>query len=90
LSQRFPGANRVRRSALVAIGPNYQHHADGHDKLNAQALAMGGVSPKTNGRHFYYIWSSFRTTGLQRRSVMCTLILLINMNVCTNLLISLL
>lgn len=28
----------------VAIGPNYQHHADGHDKLNAQALAMGGVS----------------------------------------------
>jgi len=44
LSQRFPGANQVRRSALVAIGPNYQHHADGHDKLNAQALAMGGVS----------------------------------------------
>jgi hypothetical protein len=44
LSQRFPGANRVRRSVLLAIGPNYQHHADGHDKLNAQALAMGGVS----------------------------------------------
>jgi hypothetical protein len=44
LLQCFPGANRVCRSALVAIGPNYQHHADGHDKLNAQALAMGGVS----------------------------------------------
>ena len=45
---------------------------------------------KTNGRHFYYIWSSFRTIDLQWRSVMCTLTLLINMNVCTNLFISLL
>ena len=27
----------------MAIGPNHQHHADGHDKLNAQALNMGGV-----------------------------------------------
>lgn len=44
LSRRFPGANRINRSALVAIGPNHQHHADGHDKLNAQALNMGGVS----------------------------------------------
>ena len=43
LAQRFPGAHRMRRSALVAIGPNHQHHADGHDKLNAQALNMGGV-----------------------------------------------
>ncbi|EDR07666.1 uncharacterized protein LACBIDRAFT_298024 [Laccaria bicolor S238N-H82] len=57
LSHRFPGANRVRRSALVAIGPNHQHHADGHEKLNAQALGMGGV-----GLNIYGIkdqWSSF-------------------------------
>ena len=57
LSRRFPGANRVRRSALVAIGPNHQHHADGHEKLNAQALGMGGV-----GLNIYGIkdqWSSF-------------------------------
>jgi hypothetical protein len=57
LSRRFPGANRVRRSALVAIGPNHQHHADGHEKLNAQALDMGGV-----GLNIYGVkdqWSSF-------------------------------
>ncbi|KAI6143714.1 hypothetical protein BKA82DRAFT_4331170 [Pisolithus tinctorius] len=44
-------------SALVAIGPNYQHHADGFEKLNAQALQMGGV-----GLNIYRIkdqWSSF-------------------------------
>lgn len=57
LSRRFPGANRVRRSALVAIGPNHQYHADGHEKLNAQALDMGGV-----GLNIYGIkdqWASF-------------------------------
>ena len=43
LTQRFPGAHRIPRSALVAIGLNHQHHADGHDKLNAQVLNMGGV-----------------------------------------------
>ncbi|EDR02195.1 uncharacterized protein LACBIDRAFT_309912 [Laccaria bicolor S238N-H82] len=57
LARRFPGANRIHRSALVSIGPNHQHHADGHDKLNAQALNMGGV-----GFGIYGIkdqWTSF-------------------------------
>ncbi|KIJ90940.1 hypothetical protein K443DRAFT_14814 [Laccaria amethystina LaAM-08-1] len=57
LSHRFPGANRIRRSTLSSIGPNHQHHADGHEKLNAQALNMGGV-----GLNIYGIkdqWSSF-------------------------------
>jgi len=57
LGRRFPGANRIHRSALVSIGPNHQHHADGHDKLNAQALNMGGV-----GLGIYGIkdqWTSF-------------------------------
>ncbi len=48
---------KIRRSTLSAIGPNHQHHADGHDKLNAQALNMGGV-----GLNIYGIkdqWSSF-------------------------------
>ncbi|KAF9523530.1 hypothetical protein CPB83DRAFT_775298 [Crepidotus variabilis] len=57
LSRRFPGANCIRRSALVAIGPNHQHHADGHEKLNAQGLKMGGV-----GLNIYGIkdqWSSY-------------------------------
>lgn len=44
LHQRFPGANTLRRSNLSALGPNHQHHADGHDKLNAwQGLDMGGA-----------------------------------------------
>ena len=57
LSRHFPGANRIRRSTLSSIGPNHQHHADGHEKLNAQALNMGGV-----GLNIYGIkdqWSSF-------------------------------
>jgi len=44
LSCQFPGANCISRSALIVIGPNHQHHADGHNKPNAQALNMGSVS----------------------------------------------
>lgn len=57
LARRFPGTNQIRRSTLSSIGPNHQHHADGHEKLNAQALNMGGV-----GLNIYGIkdqWSSF-------------------------------
>lgn len=50
LALRFPGARGgVKRSSLVALGPNYQHHADGHDKVAPQALPqLGGV-----GLHIY-------------------------------------
>ena len=57
LASRFPGVNRIRRSNLSALGPNHQHHSDGHEKLNAQALNMGGV-----GLNIYGIkdqWSSY-------------------------------
>jgi hypothetical protein len=57
LAARFPGATKIYRSHLSAEGPNHQHHADGHDKLNAQGLDMGGV-----GLLIYGIkdqWSSF-------------------------------
>lgn len=57
LSARFPGAKRVPRSALVAIGLNQQHHADGFEKLNAQALQMGGVGLNIYGTKDQ--WSSF-------------------------------
>jgi hypothetical protein len=51
------GANRIRRSILSSIGPNHQHHADGHEKLNAQALNMGGVCLNIYGIKDQ--WSSF-------------------------------
>ncbi|KAJ2935816.1 hypothetical protein H1R20_g1278, partial [Candolleomyces eurysporus] len=57
LDKRFPGINRIKRSSLSALGPGHQYHADGHEKLNAQALGMGGV-----GITIYGIkdqWSSF-------------------------------
>ncbi|KAF8810884.1 hypothetical protein BYT27DRAFT_7253282 [Phlegmacium glaucopus] len=57
LACRFPGVNCIHHSKLTSIGPNHQHHADGHEKLNAQALNMGGV-----GLNIYGIkdqWSSF-------------------------------
>jgi len=57
LAHRFPGANQIHLSTLSSIRPNHQHHADGHEKLNAQALNMGGV-----GLNIYSIkdqWSSF-------------------------------
>ncbi|KAG6836326.1 hypothetical protein H0H93_009076 [Arthromyces matolae] len=44
LAARFPGGQKVHRSALHAIGPWHQDHSDGHDKLNAQALKMGDVA----------------------------------------------
>ncbi|KIM60418.1 hypothetical protein SCLCIDRAFT_16346 [Scleroderma citrinum Foug A] len=50
LNAHFPGVKGVPCSALVAIGPNHQHHADGFEKLNVQALQMGGIKDQ---------WSSF-------------------------------
>ncbi|KAJ2935897.1 hypothetical protein H1R20_g1196, partial [Candolleomyces eurysporus] len=57
LERCFPGAGRIKRAQLSAPGPGWQYHADGHEKLNAQALKMGGV-----GLEIYGIkdqWSSF-------------------------------
>jgi hypothetical protein len=57
LTSRFPGVSRIPRSKLCALGPNYQHHADGHEKLNAQTLNTGGV-----GLNVYSIkdqWTSY-------------------------------
>lgn len=57
LARRFPGAAGTRRTPLSAVGPNHQHHADGHEKLNAQAFGMGGVSLNIYGIRDQ--WSSF-------------------------------
>ncbi|KAF8800315.1 hypothetical protein BYT27DRAFT_7227464 [Phlegmacium glaucopus] len=57
LAHHFPGVNHIQHSKLTSIGPNHQHHADGHEKLNAQALNIGGM-----GLNIYRIkdqWSSF-------------------------------
>ena len=43
LAHHFPGVNCIPWSKLSALSSNHQHHADGHEKLNAQALDMGGV-----------------------------------------------
>ncbi|KAH9916465.1 uncharacterized protein B0H18DRAFT_1124196 [Fomitopsis serialis] len=42
---RYPGRKpqAIVRGKLVAIGPMYEVHCDGHDKLGAFALQMGGV-----------------------------------------------
>ncbi|KZV83070.1 hypothetical protein EXIGLDRAFT_729008 [Exidia glandulosa HHB12029] len=42
---RFPGAKNRRRdrTTLISVGPDEMHHADGWEKLGAQALMMGGV-----------------------------------------------
>lgn len=42
---RFPGSKKGRpaRKTLLSVGPNEMHHADGWEKLGAQALQMGGV-----------------------------------------------
>ena len=41
LAHQFPGAAHIPRTPLSAVGPNYQHHGNGHKKLNAQALGFG-------------------------------------------------
>ncbi|KAF5332113.1 hypothetical protein D9611_008101 [Ephemerocybe angulata] len=57
LARRFPGANRIQRSSLSCLGPNHQHHGDGHEKMNAQALQMGGVALNIYGIKDQ--WSSY-------------------------------
>ncbi|KAH9831504.1 uncharacterized protein C8Q71DRAFT_288682 [Rhodofomes roseus] len=43
---RYPGRKpqAILRGRLVALGPMYEVHCDGHDKLGALALQMGGVA----------------------------------------------
>ena len=43
LANRFPGAHRIKRGRLTSFGPFHEPSMDGHDKLGAQALEMGGV-----------------------------------------------
>jgi hypothetical protein len=57
LARHFPGATGIRQTPLSAVGPNHQHHGDGREKLNAQALGMGGVSLNIYGIKDQ--WSSF-------------------------------
>lgn len=43
--RRFPGARKgVIRRPLTSIGPFREISADGHEKLNQQALRMGNLS----------------------------------------------
>jgi hypothetical protein len=44
--KRQPGHKKrdITRVALVSIGPFHELSADGHEKLNAQALRMGDIS----------------------------------------------
>jgi hypothetical protein len=57
LDARFPGNRAIQHSSLSAIGPFHQDHQDGHDKLNAQGLGMGGVALPIYGIKDQ--WSSF-------------------------------
>ncbi|KAI0049083.1 hypothetical protein FA95DRAFT_1581911 [Auriscalpium vulgare] len=41
---RYPGkAPAIKRGRLTALGPMHEVNCDGHDKIGAQALQMGGV-----------------------------------------------
>lgn len=43
--KRYPGRNKskVNRQPLSALGPYHEIAADGHEKIGAQALQMGGL-----------------------------------------------
>jgi len=43
LSAQFPAARCIQQGCLTSGGPFHELHANGHDKLGAQALQMGGV-----------------------------------------------
>ncbi|KAJ7199361.1 hypothetical protein GGX14DRAFT_373160 [Mycena pura] len=40
---RYPGRKRIKRAQLKAHGTWQEIHMDGHEKLGAQALEMGGI-----------------------------------------------
>ncbi len=57
-TNRMPGSrNQITRKPLTALGPNHQISADGHEKLNAQALDMGGVGLSIYG--FRDMWTGY-------------------------------
>ncbi|KAF9443059.1 hypothetical protein P691DRAFT_797692 [Macrolepiota fuliginosa MF-IS2] len=53
----FPGIKQIPHTPLATIGPNHQHYANRYEKLNAQALGMGGVKLDIYGIKDQ--WSSF-------------------------------
>ena len=47
---RQPTAKRIHRTPLVALGPNHEWSADGHDKLTAIGFPIYGIQDKWSGR----------------------------------------
>ena len=46
---REPAAKKVKRSALVALGPHHEWSGDGHDKLAGIGFPIWGVRDKWSG-----------------------------------------
>lgn len=49
-SQRAPTAKKTHRTPLVALGPNHEWSADGHDKLTSIGFPIWGVRDKWAGK----------------------------------------
>lgn len=53
--KRKPGIKRIKRSALVAIGPDAEWSLDGFDKLLEAGFAIYGIRDKWAGAWLYYV-----------------------------------
>lgn len=53
--QRKPSAKKMKRSALVSLGPNAEWSLDGHDKLMDAGFGIYGIRDKWSGKLLYYV-----------------------------------
>ena len=53
-SKRTPGAHKMKRTALVSVGPDEEWSVDGHDKLLQAGFAIYGIRDKWTGRYLLY------------------------------------
>jgi len=53
-AKRTPGAHKMKRTALVSVGPDEEWSVDGHDKLLQAGFAIYGIRDKWTGRYLLY------------------------------------
>jgi hypothetical protein len=70
VDERYPGKKKIKRARLKAHGTWQELHCDGHEKLGALALQMGGVglpiyAMRDKWGPKFYILKSYLTTDTE-------------------------
>lgn len=52
---RRPNSKQLKRSTLVAVGPDAEWSVDGHDKLKGIGMEVYGIRDKWGGKFIHYV-----------------------------------